>query len=91
MDAVIDKTGFTGRGPQTRFADFLQFLRTDPQFYARTPQELLDRAAWIAKRVDGEVGKYIGTLPRGRFTIKPVPADIAPFWTAGRGGAAPTG
>lgn len=88
MDAVIDKTGFTGRSPQTRFADFLQFLRTDPQFYAKTPQELLDRAAWIAKRADGEVGKFIGTLPRGRFTIKPVPADIAPFWTAGRGGAA---
>lgn len=87
MDAVIDRTGFAGRSPRTRFADFLQFLRTDPQFYAKTPQELLDRAAWIAKRVDGEVGKYIGTLPRGRFTIKPVPADIAPFWTAGRGGA----
>ncbi len=87
MDAVIDRTGFAGRSPRTRFADFLQFLRTDPQFYAKTPQELLDRAAWIAKRVDGEVGKFIGTLPRGRFTIKPVPADIAPFWTAGRGGA----
>lgn len=87
MDAVIDQTGFSGRSRQTRFADFLQFLRTDPRFYAKTPQELLDRAAWIAKRVDGEVGKYIGTLPRGRFTIKPVPADIAPFWTAGRGGA----
>ncbi|HBK46707.1 MAG TPA: DUF885 domain-containing protein, partial [Xanthomonadaceae bacterium] len=87
MDAIIDQVGFKGRSPQTRFADFLQFLRTDPQFYAKTPQELLDRAAWISKRVDGEVGKFIGTLPRGRFTIKPVPADIAPFWTAGRGGA----
>ncbi|MCD7099562.1 DUF885 family protein [Stenotrophomonas sp. MMGLT7] len=87
MNAIIDRVGFSGRSPQTRFADFLQFLRTDPQFYAKTPQELLDRAAWIAKRADGEVGKFIGTLPRGRFTIKPVPADIAPFWTAGRGGA----
>ncbi len=86
MDAIIDRVGFKGRSPQTRFADFLQFLRTDPQFYAKTPQELLDRAAWISKRVDGVVGKFIGTLPRGRFTIKPVPADIAPFWTAGRGG-----
>ena len=36
--------------------------------------------------MDGEVGKFIGTLPRGRFTIVEVPADIAPFWTAGRGG-----
>ena len=87
MDAIIDQVGFKGRSPATRFADFLEFLRTDPQFYAKTPQQLLDRAAWISKRVDGEVGKFIGTLPRGRFTIKPVPADIAPFWTAGRGGA----
>ena len=86
MNAIIDKVGFKGKSEQTRFADFLEFLRTDPQFYATTPQALLDRAAWISKRVDGEVGKYIGTLPRGRFTIIPVPDDIAPFWTAGRGG-----
>lgn len=81
MREVIKQTGFKGT-----FAEFLTFLRTDPQFYAKTPQQLLDRAAWISKRVDGEVGKYIGTLPRGRFTIVEVPADIAPFWTAGRGG-----
>ncbi|AMV06642.1 DUF885 domain-containing protein [Xanthomonas citri] len=82
MNAIIKQVGFKGS-----FAQFLTFLRTDPQFYANTPQELLDRAAWISKRVDGQVGKFIGTLPRGRFTIKPVPDDIAPFWTAGRGGA----
>ena len=87
MNEIIDELGFKGKSPETRFADFIEFLRTDPQFYAKTPQQLLDHAAWIAKRADGEVGKYIGTLPRGRFTIKPVPADIAPFWTAGRGGA----
>lgn len=81
MDAIIAKLGFEGS-----FADFLQVLRTDPQFYARTPEELLRRAAWIAKRVDGEVGRIIGTLPRGRFTIAPVPPEIAPYWTAGRGG-----
>nr|WP_255626265.1 DUF885 family protein [Xanthomonas sp. NCPPB 1067] len=82
MNAIIQQVGFKGT-----FAQFLTFLRTDPQFYAKTPQELLDRAAWISKRVDGQVGRFIGTLPRGRFTIKPVPDDIAPFWTAGRGGA----
>jgi uncharacterized protein (DUF885 family) len=82
MDAIIQQVGFKGS-----FADFLRFLRTDKQFYATTPQELLDRAAWISKRVDGEIGKFIGTLPRGRFTIIPVPPDIAPFWTSGRGGA----
>ncbi len=82
MDAIIRQVGFKGS-----FGEFLAFLRTDPQFYAKTPQDLLDRAAWISKQVDGEVGKLIGTLPRGRFKIIEVPPDIAPFWTAGRGGA----
>lgn len=78
---IITQTGFKGS-----FADFLHFLRTDPRFYAKTPDELLKDAAWIAKEVDGVVGNYIGRLPRRRFTIKPVPADLAPFYTGGRGG-----
>ncbi|MEO8364709.1 MAG: DUF885 family protein [Pseudoxanthomonas sp.] len=87
MDTIIRQVGFKAPPGQEVFPAFLQFLRTDPQFYATTPQALLERAAWISKRVDGQVGKFIGTLPRGRFTIVPVPADIAPFWTSGRGGA----
>lgn len=65
---------------------FLTFLRTDPRFYAKTPQELLDRAAWHAKTFDGKAKDWIGHLPRSRFAIIPVPADIAPFYTGGRGG-----
>ncbi len=82
MKTTIASTNFKGS-----FADFQKFLRTDPQFYAKTPEELLSRAAWIAKRVDGELSHFFGLLPRGRFTIKPVPDAIAPFWTAGRGGS----
>jgi uncharacterized protein (DUF885 family) len=65
---------------------FLTFLRTDPQFYPKTPQDLLERAAWIAKTFDGKVADWFGRLPRSRFAIKPVPADLAPFYTGGRGG-----
>jgi len=82
MQATMKQTGFKGD-----FAAFLEFLRSDPQFYAKTPDELLMRASWIAKQVDAKIGRYIGTLPRGRFGIEPVPAAIAPFWTAGRGSA----
>ena len=82
MQATMAATGFKGDFPA-----FLKFLRTDPQFYAKTPDELLMHAAWIAKRVDAVIGQYIGLLPRGRFGIKPVPPALAPFWTAGRGGA----
>lgn len=86
MDAIIKEVGFKAPPGQDTYKAFLHFLRSDPRFYAKTPQELLNDAAWISKRVDGEIGKVIGKLPRGRFTIVPVPADIAPFWTAGRGG-----
>jgi len=65
---------------------FLHYLRTDPRFYPKTPQDLLNRAAWIAKTFDGKASDWFGHLPRQRFGIKPVPADIAPFYTGGRGG-----
>jgi uncharacterized protein (DUF885 family) len=65
---------------------FLTYLRTDPRFYAKTPQDLLDRAAWIAKTFDGKAKSWFGRLPRSRFAIIPVPDDIAPFYTGGRGG-----
>ena len=81
MLGVMKEAGFKGDLP-----GFLAFLRTDPQFYARTPQELLSRAAWIAKTFDGKAKSWFGRLPRSRFGIVPVPADIAPFYTSGRGG-----
>ncbi len=81
MQQVMDHVGFKGDLPA-----FLQFLRTDPRFYAKTPQALLDRAAWLAKTFDGKAAQYFGRLPRSRFAIKPVPDEIAPFYTGGRGG-----
>jgi uncharacterized protein (DUF885 family) len=81
MLAAMKETGFTGDFPA-----FLAFLRKDPQFYAKTPEELLMRASWIAKRFDGKASQYFGLLPRARFAIKPVPDDLAPFYTSGRGG-----
>ena len=81
MLAAMKETGFTGDFPA-----FLAYLRKDAQFYAKTPEELLMRAAWIAKRFDGKASQYFGLLPRARFAIKPVPDDLAPFYTSGRGG-----
>ena len=82
MVTAMQETGFKGD-----FAAFLKFLRSDPRFYVKTPEELLMRAAWIAKRFDGKAAQYFGYLPRARFAIKPVPDDMAPYYTAGRGGA----
>ena len=62
MLATMKQTGFNGDFPA-----FLHFLRTDPQFYAKTPEELLMRAAWISKEFDGKASQYFGYLPRERF------------------------
>ncbi len=79
MHDVRRQAGFDGDLPA-----FLQFLRTDAQFYARTPHELLAHASWIAKRVDGLLPKFFGVLPRQPYGVAPVPDDIAPFYTTGR-------
>jgi uncharacterized protein (DUF885 family) len=81
MEAVKAKTGFKGSMPQ-----FLVFPRTDPQFYPKTPHELLAFTAYVAKRVDGKLAANFGFLPRRRFTILPVPPELAPIYTGGRGG-----
>src|SRR5690606_24621422 len=80
LEEVQARAGFDGT-----LEEFIAFLRSDPRFYARTPRELLATAAWVAKKVDGQLKHVLGTRPRYRFTILPVADDIAPNYTAGRG------
>ncbi len=84
MTEVIDAAGFDGT-----FEEFLAFLRTDPQFYAKTPQELLDRAAWISKDIDGRLPAFFGKLPRQPYSVEPVPDNLAPNYTTARYVGAP--
>ena len=79
METVMHEAKFEGD-----FAQFLQFLRTDAQFYAKDAEELLMRAAWVAKRVDAQLPRFFGKLPRLPFGIQPVPEAIAPYYTGGR-------
>lgn len=81
MQQAMRATGFHGD-----MDAFLRFLRTDPQFQARTPRELLSHAAWVAKKMDGQLRHQFATLPRSRFSIQPVPEAIAPNYAAGAGG-----
>jgi uncharacterized protein (DUF885 family) len=81
MRQTMAETGFKGS-----FADFLKFLKTDPQFIAKTPDELMGVSSYVAKRTDNVIGNYFGKLPRRRFGIIPVPDALAPFYTGGRGG-----
>lgn len=79
MKKIIAAVGFKGS-----FADFLQFLRTDEQFYAKTPKELLMIARDMAKRADAQLPRFFKTLPRKPYGVAPVPDAIAPKYTGGR-------
>ncbi|MDC7997284.1 DUF885 domain-containing protein [Gilvibacter sediminis] len=79
MQEIIEELGFKGT-----FADFLRFLRTDPQFYAKTPEELLMIARDMAKRADEQLPRFFKTLPRKPYGVAPVPDAIAPKYTGGR-------
>lgn len=79
MEEVIAEVEFAGT-----FAEFIHFLRTDPQFYVETGEELLKEAAYIAKRADHVLPRLFRHLPRTPYGVVPVPAEIAPNYTQGR-------
>lgn len=79
MEDIIQELEFEGS-----FEDFTNFLRTDPQFYAQTPEELLEKAAEMSKRLDAMLPRYFSVLPRLTYGVEAVPADIAPGYTTGR-------
>jgi uncharacterized protein (DUF885 family) len=68
MDQVMRSTGWEGS-----FEEFLEFLRTDPQFYVEDPQDYIKEAAYIAKRMDGELLELFHTLPETPYGIRPFP------------------
>ncbi len=79
MDAVIEASGFDGS-----FAEFLDYLRTDPKFYAETPEELLMHASRIAKLADDAMPAFFRHLPRLPYGVRPVPDSMAPNYTTAR-------
>jgi uncharacterized protein (DUF885 family) len=73
MDTLIRGTGFTGA-----FQDFLEFLRTDDRFYVTTGEALLKETALVLKRMDGELPRLFGVLPRLPYGIRAIPDFSAP-------------
>ena len=79
MEKIISELNFQGS-----FSEFLNFLRTDPQFYATSPEQLLMIARDMAKRADEQLPRFFKTLPRKPYGVAPVPDAIAPKYTTGR-------
>jgi prolyl oligopeptidase len=76
MEAVIADLGFDGS-----FDEFLTFLRTDPRFYHETPEALFDAYLATSKRIDPELVKLFGRLPRMPYGVRPIPDAVAPHTT----------
>ncbi|WP_395942439.1 DUF885 domain-containing protein [Brevundimonas sp.] len=79
MDVEMKAAGWTGD-----FAGFLAFLRADPQFYATSREQLLEKASEMAKRADGGLPALFATLPRLPYDVQPVPPQIEENYTTGR-------
>jgi uncharacterized protein (DUF885 family) len=76
MQEIIEEVGFEGS-----FEEFVRFLRTDPQFYAESPEELMKTTALALKKMDGTLPRFFKTLPRMPYGIRPVPDYLAPRTT----------
>ncbi|MBN7827699.1 DUF885 domain-containing protein [Bowmanella dokdonensis] len=79
MKTVMKASGFKGS-----HAEFVEFLRTDPQFYPRTAEELIKEATYLSKQIDALLPKLFYKLPRTPYGVAPVPDSIAPKYTTGR-------
>ncbi len=85
MHEVMEQVNFKGT-----LQEFISSLRTDKRFYATTPEQLLKEASFIAKKADAALPRFFGLLPRQPYGVEPVPAHLAPTYTAGRySGASP--
>jgi prolyl oligopeptidase len=76
MQAIIDEVDFSGG-----FQDFLVLLRSDPQFYFSNPDDLYEAYLATSKRIDPELVRLFGKLPRMPYGVKPIPDSIAPDTT----------
>jgi uncharacterized protein (DUF885 family) len=79
MQTIVDELEFDGD-----INAFIEFLRTDERFYAKTPKDLIMYASYVAKQMDAKLPKLFYTLPRTPYGVDPVPDSIAPKYTTGR-------
>ncbi len=83
MEAIVDELNEKGEFSGT-IDEFIEFLRTDPRFYAETPEELIMYASYVAKQMDAKLPQLFYKMPRIPYGVAPVPESIAPKYTTGR-------
>jgi uncharacterized protein (DUF885 family) len=78
MEQVAKKAGFASR--EAMIAD----MRTNPKWFTKTPEELLEATALMAKTIDGKMPSLFGRLARLPYGIRPMAAATAPGDTTAR-------
>lgn len=76
MEKVKAEAGFSGSLPE-----FFTYLRSDPKFFIKSPDALLQAYRALAKRIDPELVKVFHTIPRQPYGVRPIPDNIAPDTT----------
>lgn len=79
MQSQMDAVGFHGD-----FKSFVATIKADPRFYVSTRQALMEKASFLAKKIDGELPRVIGKLPRLTYGVREVPRAIEEGYTTGR-------
>ena len=77
MRQVIADVGFDGG-----FTEFAEFIRTDPQFFFERADDLIAGYRDLTIRIDPELPKLFGRLPRQPYAVEPVPAYAEKSQTA---------
>ncbi|MGK0373630.1 MAG: hypothetical protein ACJA2E_000097 [Arenicella sp.] len=85
MDSLIEEIGFKGD-----FKAFIQFLRTDPQFYTTDVRDMIEKASYITRKMAAQLPKWFGLLPRNTFDIKSSPGGGA-YYVASDGSGTTSG
>lgn len=76
MEKIKTEVGFQGN-----LSAFFAYLRSDPRFFHKTPEDLLEAYRAISKRIDPELVKVFRTIPRLPYGVRPIPDNIAPDTT----------
>ncbi len=81
MLAVIAKTDFPKKDAlkgDELFRAFVEYLRTDKRFYYDKPEDLLAGYRIICKRMDSELPRLFGRLPRLSYGVRELSPLVAP-------------
>jgi uncharacterized protein (DUF885 family) len=78
LDGLRQKIGFAGT-----LSDFRQFLKTDPRFFARTPEEVGERLIAAQNRITTRIPEFFGKMPKAPYGVQRLEPELEGSMTFG--------